>query len=206
MNPAVGRPRSSGADEAILRAGRELMTEHGYAGFSMDEVARRAGVGRQSVYRRWPSKPVLVVAAMTSVGADVDVFADTGSFEGDLRSGLEAMRALYHRSSAALFADVYFAMASDLAARDLFNENHVRPRRRSLARAVERAIERGELARETDVSTVTDLVSGPFLYRRLIAADDLRDVLLDAIVEAVLLLYGAKPQQSSATIDRCSPA
>ncbi|WP_020549063.1 TetR/AcrR family transcriptional regulator [Embleya scabrispora] len=191
MNPAVGRPRRSGADDAILRAGRELMTEHGHAGFSMDEVARRAGVGRQSVYRRWPSKSALVVAAMTSAGTDAEVFADTGSFAGDLRCGLEAMRALYHASSAELFADVYFAMAGDPIARDMFNEHHVQPRRRSLARAISRAIERGELVPDTDVSTVIDLASGPFLYRRLIAADDLRDSLIEAIVDAVMLLYGA---------------
>ena len=77
------------------------MLEHGYAGFSMDEVARRAGVGRQSVYRRWVSKSALVVASMTLTLDKPDVFEDTGSFEGDLRAGLEAMRRMYVQAAAA---------------------------------------------------------------------------------------------------------
>ena len=191
-SPQRGRPRRSGADEAILLAGRELMIEGGYAGFSMDEVARRAGVGRQSVYRRWGSKSTLVVAAMIASGDEAQVFTDTGTFEGDLRAGLFTMRALYHQSSAELFADVYFAMASDLEARELFNESYVTPRRESLARAIVRGVERGELRPDTDQATVIDLVSGPFLYRRLIAAEDLRDALVEAIITAVLQLYGTR--------------
>ncbi|WP_331773066.1 TetR/AcrR family transcriptional regulator (plasmid) [Embleya sp. NBC_00888] len=194
--PERGRPRRFGADEAILEAGRELMFEHGYAGFSMDEVARRAGVGRQSVYRRWPSKAALVVAAMTWASESPDVFPDSGSFTGDLRAGLESMRGMYDRSERDLFADVYFAMASDPAARELFNRNYVEPRRQSLERAIERAIERGELRADTDAEIVGDFVSGPFLYRRLIGSDELRDELIDAIVTSVTALYGAPARRS----------
>jgi len=188
--PERGRPRRSGADEAILEASRQLMFEHGYAGFSMDEVARRAGVGRQSVYRRWPSKAALVVASMTWTNDSPDVFPDSGSFATDLRVGLETIRSLYDPSSSNLFADVYFAMASDTVARELFNRNYIQPRQASLLRAVERGIARGELRESTDAAIVNDLVSGPFLYRRLIGADDLRDELIEAIVTAVVKLYG----------------
>ncbi|WP_250212935.1 TetR/AcrR family transcriptional regulator [Acrocarpospora catenulata] len=188
--PERGRPRRSGADEAILKASRELMFEHGYAGFSMDEVASRAGVGRQSVYRRWPSKAALVVASMTWTFDSPDVFKDTGSFEGDLRAGLAIMRDLYGQSSTDIFGDVYFAMASDSAARELFNRNYVAPRRESLARAIERAIARGELREETDAVIVSDMVSGPFLYRILIGDYELNDSLVNAIVEGVIKVFG----------------
>src|SRR5450759_603115 len=56
----AGRPRSRRADEAILEAGRQLVAEVGYSRMSMDQVARRAGVGKDTLYRRWPSKLVLV--------------------------------------------------------------------------------------------------------------------------------------------------
>ncbi|MDQ6527383.1 TetR/AcrR family transcriptional regulator [Nocardioides sp. LHD-245] len=191
--PERGRPRRVGADEAILEASRELMSKHGYAGFSMDEVARRAGVGRQSVYRRWPSKAALVVAAMVWTADSPDVFPDSGSLAGDLRAGLESMRGMYDRSERDLFADVYYAMASDPAARELFNRNYVEPRRESLERVVQRAIERGELRPDTDAAIVGDLVSGPFLYRRLVGSDELRDELIDAIITAVTALYRPGP-------------
>ena len=187
--PERGRPRRSGADEAILKASRDLMFEHGYAGFSMEEVATRAGVGRQSVYRRWPSKAALVVASMTWTHDSPDVFEDTGSFEGDLRAGLTTMRDLYAQSTRDLFGDVYFAMASDPVARELFKRNYVIPRRESLERAINRAIARGELREDTDVRIVNDMVSGPFLYRRLIGDHELSDSLVDAIVEGVIRVF-----------------
>lgn len=178
-----------------MAATRELLFEQGLAGFSMDDVARRAGVGRQSVYRRWRSKAALAITAVTwSIDAR-DAFPDRGSFEADLRSGLQALAELYAQSSASVFADVYAAMAGDPAARALFFERYLQPRRESLRCAIQRGIERGELATTTDVEIVSDLVSGPFLHRLLGGAGDFSDGLVEAVVGAVLGLYGVTPSE-----------
>lgn len=188
-----GRPRRAGADESILEAARELLFERGLAGFSMDDVARRAGVGRQSVYRRWPSKAALSITAVTWRIDVHDAFPDQGSFEADLRCGLQALAELYAQSSAAVFVDVFAAMAGDPAARALFVEHYLQPRRESLRRAIQRGVDRGELATTTDVEIVGDLVSGPFLHRMLGGGDDFSDGLVEAVVRAVLRLYGVTP-------------
>ena len=188
-----GRPRRPGADEAILAATRALLFEHGFAGFSMDDVARHAGVGRQSVYRRWPSKSTLAIASVIwSVDVD-NAFPDLGSFEADLRGALEMLRELYTASSAAVFVDVHAAMVGDPAARGSFEEHYLQPRRDSLRRAVERGIARGDLCESTDLAIVGDLVCGPFLHRLLTGSSGFSDELIDAIVASVLGLYGVPP-------------
>lgn len=189
-----GRPRRPGSDEAILQAARALMFEHGFAGFSMADVARHAGVGRQSVYRRWPTKSTLAVASVTwSIDAD-NAFPDRGSFEADLRGALEMLRDLYAQSSAPVFADVHAAMSGDPAARGLFEQHYRQPRRDSLRRALNRGIARGELLETTDIEIVGDLVSGPFLHRLLSGSTEFSDELVDAIVFSVLGLYGVPPR------------
>ena len=60
-----GRPRDPGYDKAIHDATLEILTVKGYAGLSIDGVAAKTGVGRPTIYRRWPSKPALVIAALT---------------------------------------------------------------------------------------------------------------------------------------------
>ena len=78
-----GRPRDPGYDKAILHATLEILFEKGYAGLTIDGVAAKTGVGRPTIYRRWPSKPALVIAALgQSVG--LSPTPDTGSLRDDL--------------------------------------------------------------------------------------------------------------------------
>ncbi|WP_244930135.1 TetR/AcrR family transcriptional regulator [Nocardioides sp. W7] len=78
-----GRPRNPGAEQRILDAALEEYGERGWSGFTMDAVARRAGVGKSTVYLRWQDKDSLLIDAVDArTGGIEDV--DTGSFHGDL--------------------------------------------------------------------------------------------------------------------------
>lgn len=79
-----GRPRDPSADERIRAAAAELLLEHGVDGTTVDAVAERAGVGKATVYRRWPSKEDLALAAFDCVVEGEIPQPDTGSFVGDL--------------------------------------------------------------------------------------------------------------------------
>ena len=81
-NQSAGRPRSEEAHQAILNATVELLAEQGYSALTVEGVASRAGVGKATIYRRWPSKLPLVVEAFGQLPAFEDV--DTGSLEEDL--------------------------------------------------------------------------------------------------------------------------
>lgn len=67
-----GRPRREGADDAILRAARELLDEGGYAAFNVDVIAERTGIAKTTIYRRWPTKGALVAAAIDTTSAATD--------------------------------------------------------------------------------------------------------------------------------------
>src|SRR3989440_12478224 len=96
--PHRGRPRDPGVDEAILAAAVDLLAEAGYARLTMDQVAARAGVGKASVYLRWPNKVALVAEAIQHRSAVVPDVPDTGSLREDM---LAFLRALLRGKSAA---------------------------------------------------------------------------------------------------------
>src|SRR5712692_10223911 len=92
-----GRPRDSAVDEAILSAAVDLLAEAGYARLTMDQVAARAGVGKASLYLRWPNKVALVSEAIQHRSAVVPEIPDTGSLREDM---LVFLRALLRRKAA----------------------------------------------------------------------------------------------------------
>ena len=83
--PRRGRPRKEGAGQQILEAALEEYAEHGWAGFTMDAVARRAGVGKSTVYLRWRDKDALLTAAVTARSGSIEA-VDTGAFRTDLEA------------------------------------------------------------------------------------------------------------------------
>src|SRR2546429_3765232 len=93
-----GRPRDPGVDEAILSAAVDLLAEVGFSRLTMEQVAARAGVGKASVYLRWPNKVTLVAEAIQHRSAVVPDVPDTGSLREDM---LVFLRALLRRKSAA---------------------------------------------------------------------------------------------------------
>jgi AcrR family transcriptional regulator len=161
-----GRPRTPGAEEKILTAALEEYGEHGWAGFTMDAVARRAGVGKSTVYLRWPDKDTLLTAAVTSRGSEL-TGVDTGSFEEDLR-GL-ALNMLRHFRSTAGWAGmrVTFDCASTPERLGEFtgavNEVHGR----AVEQICSRAVERGEMRPDFPSGAVIGAIYGAALVYAL---------------------------------------
>jgi len=101
MKRGRGRPRRAGADEEILAVTLELLREEGYRELSVDEIAEQTGIAKTTIYRRWPSKGVLVAAALASLaprseGDAAAVLRETASLL-DLVAGVddaEVLRAI----------------------------------------------------------------------------------------------------------------
>src|SRR3954451_4883221 len=87
---APGRPRSETARAAILQAAAAELQERGFAATTVDAIAARAGVGKQTVYRWWPSKPDVVLEAILELAAERVAVPDEGSLHADLLSFLSA--------------------------------------------------------------------------------------------------------------------
>src|SRR5687768_12362435 len=163
--PRRGRPRDPGLDRAILDSAFALMLETGIRGFSVREVARRSGIPKSSIYRRWPTRAELLAAVLVRLESPGNA-PDTGSMRGDL---VEDIRREIHSLQNSMQALPRVALEAredpELApvVRDV-----IESRRRARYPILERAVDRGEISRDVDFDTAIDLLLGS-LFARLIA-------------------------------------
>ncbi len=159
-----GRPRSEVARHAVLAATLELATQQGPHGLSMDAIARRAGVSKDTLYRWWSSKTEVVLEALSERGEQTIPLPDTGSLTGDLRSFLRATVASADITTQGLLRAIAAESARDEAAATLVRDHFVSNRRNALTQLLQRAVMRGELARE-EANLTVDLIYGSLWYR-----------------------------------------
>jgi AcrR family transcriptional regulator len=161
-----GRPRDTGVDDAILRVTMELVGEGGYSAVSMEGIAARAGISKQTVYRRYRSKGEVILDALTDFAAGQLPVPDTGTLAGDLTELLTetfaAQQGIIGALNRALAAE---SIQDETFARTMW-ERLILPRRDVVHSLLERARSRGE-ATHTDDGFLTDLVYGPMWYRLL---------------------------------------
>ena len=183
----AGRPRSPDVHEAILRATAEMLGTAGYANLTIEGVAQRAGVTRQSIYRRWPTKLALVADLLRDVSENAPL-PDTGSLRDDLRA-LYRLYGSYLITAGGPIIPGLVAEAMHNAELASIVEAYVDERRTIAMRVFERAVTRGEMRTDADPGMLIDLVSGFFWYLKLIrrapippdGIDPFVDVLLDGI-------------------------
>jgi AcrR family transcriptional regulator len=193
-----GRPRDARHDTAILEATLELLQEHGYRGVTIEGVAARAGVGRPTIYRRWPSKPAIVVAALVQSARLAVPTQDTGSLRQDLiafqRHQVELMNAPdSRRVTAGLVAD----LADDPELADSYVSQYLAPRRAQVWQVLQRGVDRGELDADADLAFVYDLLVGPLFMRAVVwgqpLAPDAAEKTVDVILAAFTTRSGRSP-------------
>jgi AcrR family transcriptional regulator len=156
---SAGRPRSEEAHRAILDATLDLLVEVGFSAMTVEGVASRAGVGKATIYRRWPSKLPLVVEAFGQLPGFEDV--DTGNLQEDLKKMLRSYLQAFHSSPlAAVLPSLAGERTHNPELSELF-EPVSKGRRQPLLRAFERAIDRGEVPATLDIELAADLVVGP---------------------------------------------
>jgi AcrR family transcriptional regulator len=180
-----GRPRNASYDKKILDAAVELLIENGYAGFTIEGVAARTGVGRPTIYRRWPSKAALAIAALEE-GVPLDSTPDTGSLGEDLRAFQRdrAARINLPATRPIVSGLVSHAVADpDLAGAFIGWYLH---RLEGVDVILQRAIHRGELPPYVDFELVNDLLLGPLFTRGVVRGQPLTPELADQIVDIVL--------------------
>jgi AcrR family transcriptional regulator len=188
-----GRPRSARSHQAIVRATLELLVEVGFERLTMEQVQRRAGVGKATIYRRWPSKQELVKDAIQYFSAELPV-PDTGSLAEDYARIAQAVVAIAKdRNAAMLMPRLLLEASGDPELHAIFSAQLVEPRRRVLRIALERARERGELRADADLELAIDMLVGPVIYRFIITGGDLTPAAARAPQVLAALLEGLRP-------------
>jgi AcrR family transcriptional regulator len=168
----VGRPRSAEVHSAIVKATLELLAEEGFDGMSLEAVARRAGVGKTAIYRRWSSKEALVIDALKALDAEVLV-VDTGNVREDAAAFLLEAVGAYLRITNQQHVELSLKIIGELYARpELFSTLHAQlfePRNRQLECLIKHAQDRGELRQDLDATLIMDLVAGPIIIHALLS-------------------------------------
>ncbi len=167
-----GRPRSSAADAAILRAGLELFVEHGIGGASIQQIARRAGVSRATIYRRWPGREELLAQAIeawrnaSGLTAEVVDRTPPAAFP---RLLLDACKMLARPEIRNVMARLLGSLPDYPQLMAVYRESYFLPRRQAFLQALERARTAGVLAPGADVQTLAEMIAGALMHRLLFA-------------------------------------
>ncbi|MFE3201181.1 TetR/AcrR family transcriptional regulator [Embleya sp. NPDC059237] len=167
--PRRGRPRSEEAERAILHATLRLLAEHqSITGLSVEAVAQEAGVGKATIYRRWPGKEALIIAAIEAAEVTPTVLAGR-SLREDLVSVLENMRrqAIDKRGDG-LMGVVAGEIRNHPELHRRYHEVVVEKRRAILRDLLQRGMDSGELRADLPMEVLMDLVTGPILVRKLV--------------------------------------
>jgi AcrR family transcriptional regulator len=161
----LGRPRDPGIDEAILDATRDLLVDGGYARLSFELIARRAGVTRPTIYRRWPSKMHLVHEAVFPDRGPIQ-FPDTGDLAHDLETLVHHNFAMYARPVAlAAVPGLHADLHAHPEVRRRIDERLDVPARAAFARFIRAAVERGQADPAIDPDALFDVMIGALAYR-----------------------------------------
>ena len=180
-----GRPRDARADEAILEAAATVLAQCGPAGFTVDAVAARAGVGKATIYRRWASRAELLLETAKQAALDLKD-PDTGSVRADLVFVLSALAVKLRLTDAGRLMPALMAEAAINPEMSRTLAAFVAERRQLTLDVATRGIERGELPADTDPSLLIDLVAGPIFYRTLVARQPVEPEDVEQMVDAAL--------------------
>jgi AcrR family transcriptional regulator len=161
-----GRPRSQESEKAILDATMELLSQLGFRAVTVDAIAERAGASKSTIYRRWPAKENLVIAAF----ANTPLLVTRG--RGDTVSQLVEVQAQFARfMQETTLGGVLAALVAERAhnsALGVAMDPLVHQRRQPMAEILGRAIARGELPEDLDIELAIDMISAPVLQRIMV--------------------------------------
>jgi AcrR family transcriptional regulator len=175
-----GRPRDPHADELIMKTALELFAERGVEGANFEQIAKRAGVAKVTIYRRWSSKEELLTQAIEQARTlvpetEIWATADTSVRQPDERLMDSWVGTFGDLRFRAVLAQLIGSSVSHPALLATYREQYIQPRRQLIHAALDRAKKDGQLAEDADIDTVIDMVVGAAMYRMLIdptTADD----------------------------------
>jgi AcrR family transcriptional regulator len=175
--------------QAVLAAALDQVTEHGIEGLTIGDVAARAGVAETTIYRRWGTRTALIAAAVTELAAVGNPPPDTGALRTDLKVLAEQISHLIELPGIARLVGTTIALSADpevdAARRRFWND-----RFELSSQVISKAIERGELPKETDPRAVLETLSAPLYFRVLVGEKPIDGPFIKRCIENTLTLHG----------------
>ena len=186
----LGRKRDRTRDATILDATLEVLAEVGLTGLTMDMVATRAGAGKATIYRRWTSKTELVIDAvehLKRIQVDLEDLPDTGTLRGDLLGLFKPPSIEETERRLKSMAGLASLLSQDQALADAANAAVIQPWAEAHYTLMQRAAQRGEIAADADLSTLSKVLPSMAAYRTLVQRQPFDQDFLLSMVDGVIL-------------------
>jgi AcrR family transcriptional regulator len=211
MNPprkrparAPGRPRSSASRAAILKAAYQILREHGFAGFTVEGVAARAGAGKATIYRWWKSKGTLAIEAfLVAIAPRMDSVPHTDSAITDLRRQVHVAAMLYRGRVGQLLRELIALGQEDSETSRALRSDFIEPRRQAALGVLRRAQATAEIKVDIDIEVLADALWGPIFHRLLVLRMPLDRGYIDKLLD--LVLGGVYAQREAGASARRNP-
>jgi AcrR family transcriptional regulator len=188
-----GRPRSEESEEAILAATIQLLSERPLRDISMDEIARKAGVGKATIYKWWPTKAYVALDAFLRKTNRMLPMPDTGSLRRDILEVVRSLMVFYQSPAGHILGQFVAESQIDEEFASLFRERFLKPRREAARVFFVRGVERGEIDQHLNWELVLDLIYAPAIYRMIVGHAPLDVKIAD---EMVSILFGGLDNRS----------
>ena len=182
-----GRRRSESSHAAIVEATQELLVERSYPELTIEGVAARAGVGKQTIYRWWPSKAALVLEAYLAGSDAVPPPRECATVREDVRALLGWLIAVLAQPTGGhVVAGLVGELQHDPVLAEGFHRDVVPARREAMLAALERGRERGEIRADADLELAVDALHGAVFYRLLLSGEPLDEPFAARLADQVL--------------------
>jgi AcrR family transcriptional regulator len=187
-----GRPRSEKARKAVLRSTLALLKRVGFHELRMESVAARARVGKATVYRWWPNKGELVIAAFVFAVEPELRFPSTGPVLESLHRQMRRWAGIFRSPLGHIVASVIGAGQSEPEILEAFRSHWIEPRRIEARKLLQQAIAKGEIRADLDPDAVLDLFYGPLYLRLLLKHAPLSERFADTVFNVVVPTLAGK--------------
>ena len=184
---ASPRPRVEGdREQEILDATLTVLADAGYDRLTMDAVAAEAKASKATLYRRWSSKPELVIDAVCS-HKEQPPTPDTGTLRGDLLAAYCGMGGLGDARSMGVLAAVVTAMARDEEFALAYRRDFIGPKQRAMRLVLDRAVARGEVRDDADLDLIAPALPGIVLHRVFLLGEQATPDLVARVIDQIIL-------------------
>ncbi len=187
-----GRQRSVESASAILSATLQLLEIKPLREISIEAIAEKAGVGKATIYKWWPSKAYVALDAFLNRMKASVAAPDTGSAKDDFRLQLQSLIRFFATATGRIYGQFLAEGQSDPEFLRLFRERFLTPRRESIKAIWKRGVERGEIRGGLNSELVLDMVYGPTIFRLMAGHGALNDAEAEAMI--AVLFAGIEPR------------
>jgi AcrR family transcriptional regulator len=180
-----------------LNTALDLAFEVGFRALSVESDCSQAGVGKTTIYRRWPNKGAVVMDAFLSIVGPKTIFPSTdraiNSIQLQMKAQVKAFRSKYGKMIRSLVGDGQF----DPDVLDAFRQRWILPRRQLARNTIELAMKQGDLRSDLDVDTVIDTLYAPIYYRLMFETGPISDAYANGLYQSVIKGYGTSKHPKS---------